>query len=217
MLSGSVVAIPAGHIGCDTDSVITATTAVACCKAGFAFAIRYLARTVPQRFGDLRSEEAEAILGGGLGLMAVQHCDGQGWSPTAASGKDYGVAAVINAQEVGLPPGVSVWVDLEGPLPSSPAAEVIAFCNAWYAEVADAGYVPGIYVGFDEILTSDQLYHRLRMRHYWKSASTVPDVAYRGYQMIQTLVPSPVYGISIDRNVVMGDNFGGLPAMVVRR
>jgi hypothetical protein len=39
----------------------------------------------------------------------------------------------------------------------------------------------------------------------------VPDIPYRGYQMVQALAPSPVNGIAIDRDVILADNFGGLP------
>ena len=78
--------------------------------------------------------------------------------------------------------------------------------------VANAGYLPGVYVGANQPLSGDDLYWRLRVTNYWKSASTVPDIPYRGYQMVQALAPSPVDGVAVDRDVILADNFGGVPA-----
>ena len=44
-------------------------------------------------------------------------------------------------------------------------------------------------------------------RCYWKSASRVPIVDNRGYQMIQSL-PHDVAGIDLDSDVTKNDNFG---------
>jgi hypothetical protein len=216
-LPGRAAPVAAGVIGFDTDTILTSTIAAQLFASGFGFALRYLSRTQPQSAADLSQAEATNILGAGLGLMVVQHCDRQGWSPTAALGNAYGLAAAENATSVGLPSGVTIWLDLEGPLASTPAENVIAFVNAWAGQVSTPGYnyVPGLYVGFQDILTSDQLYWRLRLKSYWSSASTVPDVAQRGYCMIQSLAPSPVDGISIDRDVVQYDNFGGLPSLLM--
>ena len=70
------------------------------------------------------------------------------------------------------------------------------------------GYVPGIYVGAQAILTGAQLYD-LKFDHYWKSESRVPAIPVRGYQMVQTLVPELVNGIGIDKDVTQTDNKGG--------
>lgn len=217
LLPGRVQSVAVGTIGFDTDTVVTPKNAAALFASGFGFAVRYLSRSYPQSVSDLSLAEAENILAAGLGLMAVQHCDRQGWSPTTALGNMYGLAAVENASSVGLPSGVTIWLDLEGPLTSTPAEEVISFVNAWAGQVSSPGYgyVPGLYVGFDDILTSDELYWRLRLKTYWSSASAVPDVARRGYCMVQSLAPSPVDGISIDRDVVQHDNFGGLPTLLM--
>jgi hypothetical protein len=216
-LLGRVAPVSAGTIGFDTDTIISPDVAARLFASGFGFAVRYVSRTYPQSAADLSLAEATNILDAGLGLMAVQHCDRQGWSPGAALGNAYGLAAAENATDVGLPRGVTIWLDLEGPLPSSPAEDVVAFINAWAAQVSAPGYsyVPGLYVGFDDILTSEQLYWRLRLKTYWSSASAVPDVSHRGYCMRQSLAPSPVDGISIDRDVVQYDNFGGLPSLLM--
>ena len=210
-----MAAVP-GTQGFDTDTRLVAASAGQLFGAGFQFAVRYLSRTTSQNPGDLGGTEAETILGAGLALMAVQHCPLAGWAPTAALGGSYGQAAALNATTIGLPIGVSLWLDLEGVASYATAANTIAYVNAWAGEVADASFVPGLYVGANQPLTGDELYWRLKVSRYWRSASRVPDIPYRGYCLAQALMPSPVSNgangdISIDRDVIMADAFGGVP------
>ena len=76
-------------------------------------------------------------------------------------GGSYGQAAALNAAAIGLPMGVSLWLDLEGVASYATAANTIAYVNAWAGEVAAAGFVPGLYVGANQPLTGDELYWRL--------------------------------------------------------
>jgi len=195
--------------GFDTSTSISAGKAAALRTAGFTFAIRYLSRSHGQHAGDLTTAEAQRILNAGLALMPVQHVPPSPWSPTQALGTTNGANAAFNAQQVGFPPGVNVWLDLEGVKISAAAQDVIDFCNAWFAQVEGAGYVTGVYVGASAILTGDQLFFNLKTKHYWKSGSTVPDIPHRGYQMIQRIVPGDVVaGVEIDRNLTIDDGFG---------
>ena len=116
-----------GAQGFDADSVIGSDTAKALAAAGFGFAVRYLSRTTPQNNGDLSAAEIGWITDAGLALMAVQHCPLPGWSPTLALGTAYGTAAAVNAAAIGLPGGVSVWLDLEGVAPYVTAADTIGY------------------------------------------------------------------------------------------
>ena len=145
-MPGTVEAAPAGATGFDTDTKLTASSASAFAAAGFRFAIRYLTRDAPEADTDLTRSEALDILDAGLALMAVQHVAPSGWVPSASLGAEYGAYAAANARSVGLPYGVSVWLDLEGVAEGTPTIDVIAYCNAWYDPVAAAGYVPGLYV-----------------------------------------------------------------------
>jgi hypothetical protein len=217
-LSGQIVHAIAGVQGFDTNTHISAAAAVAFRQRGFGFCVRYLSRATPQAANDLSWAEAQAILSGGLGLMAVQHVMRAGWVPDAARGAQYGTAAVSNAQAVGLPPGMTVWLDLEGVRGGVDSADVIAYCNAWFALLAAAGYVPGIYVGANCGLDGDALYWRLQTRHYWRSGSDVPDLPQRGYQLVQRANPLPdvVNGIAIDRDVTRVDAFGGAVSWLAR-
>src|SRR5690242_13720328 len=113
-LSGTVAAALPGAQGFDANTILTAQTASRLRQAGFVFCIRYLSRAEGQQSGDLSAIEAERILDAGLALMAIQHVEGAGWTPSAELGTNYGLAAAANAHEVGLPGGVNVWLDLEG-------------------------------------------------------------------------------------------------------
>ena len=209
-LPGQIVPAAPGVQGFDTNSRISADAAIAFRQSGFGFCVRYLSRTTPQAARDLSHAEAQAILAGGLGLMVVQHVMRAGWVPNAVRGAQYGTSAVANARTIGLPRGVTVWLDLEGVRGGVDAAEVIAYCNAWFAPLAAAGYVPGLYVGASCGLDGDALYWRLQTRHYWRSGSDVPAIPHRGYQLLQRINTSPdvVHGIAIDRNVACIDAFG---------
>jgi hypothetical protein len=209
-LSGNVVAAPAGLHGIDADTVLTATSCAAIKAAGFSFCIRYVSRGATLPTGDLSSQEATIILNAGLGLMPVQHVAQVGWSPSQALGTTNGQNAATHAHNIGFPPGINVWLDLEGVKTSATHKSVIDHCNAWFAEVRNAGFVPGIYVGARAILTGDELFWRLQTTHYWKSGSNVPNIPQRGYQMIQKIIANDtVGGVEIDRNLTQTDGFGG--------
>ena len=136
--------------------------------------------------------------------------------PSADLGTKNGQAAATNAQAIGFPSGVNVWFDLEGVSPAAQAEDVIAHCNAWFSEVADVGYIPGIYVGANAILTGDQLFFRLSTKYYWKSGSNVPDIPHRGYQIFQRITAEQdiVAGVAVDRNVIRADLVGNTPLML---
>ena len=146
-LFGVVAGAQPGAQGFDAATVLNSHAATTFRQAGFTFCIRYLSRALGQQHGDLTTAEADLILDAGLALMAVQHVDQEGWRPSADLGASNGNHAAANAREVGFPAGVNVWLDLEGVHHLVAAEDVIAYCNAWQAEVAVAGYVPGIYVG----------------------------------------------------------------------
>lgn len=215
MTIATVQTVPDGAMLFDTDSVVSAVTAMAFEVKGWHGCLRYLSLSTPQRAGDLSAAELEGLLAAGLGVMAVQHVREPGWAPCAELGVLDGRAAAANAASLALPAGICIWLDLEGVNALSAAAAVIAHCAAWSGAVAGVGYVPGIYVGADCGLTGDELYSALPFKHYWMSASEVPDLPERGYQMIQSLVPNAVNGIAIDHNVVHSDSLGGLPLWAV--
>lgn len=215
-LAGRVVAAPAGAKGFDTDTTLSADSARAFAAAGFQFAVRYLTRDATQANGDLSTAEAEDILQAGLALMAVQHVAPAGWAPTATLGRRNGLYAAINARRVGLPPGVTVWLDLEGVAAGTSADDISEYCDSWFDVVSSVGYVPGLYVGANSGLTGQQL-AATKMRYFWRSASTVPDIPGRGYCMVQTAIEKTgPGGIAYDPDGVQADQAGQTPFWLTR-
>jgi hypothetical protein len=214
-LPGEVQSAPSGARGFDCDGPITAAAAEAFLAAGFTFAVRYLSRSDANGADDLSLGEGQIILQSGLALMAVQHVQSPPWTPSRELGQTYGANAAANAQAVGLPAGVNVWLDLEGVAADTPAEVAIDYCNAWFAAVAAAGYAPGLYVGASAILTPDQLYSDLSVAYYWKSLSNTPEVATRGYCMVQTAGGAPIAGYGYDQDTVQTDNLGATPRWLI--
>lgn len=208
-LPGTVQPAAPGLLGFDTATIVSSSVAASFKSSGYAFCVRYLSRGTTQGSGDLSNAEALGILNAGLALMAVQHVRMPGWTPTAALGTQDGTNGANNAKSIGLPTGMNIWCDLEGVADDTTAQAVIDYCQAWYTAVKAAGYVPGLYVGAAAVLTSQQLYSNLSFQHYWRSLSTVPDVAVRGYQLKQAYVAGTVHGIGIDSDTTMNDNKGG--------
>lgn len=203
--------LPVGSQGGDSNSPCSFAIAQALHLSGVRFLLRYLSRTTPQHTGDISAAERLGILGAGIAVGYVQHYPGNGWLPSAARGTAYGHAAVANAKQAGAPNGICLWRDWEGLIETATVADCIADMNAWSVAVAAGGYLSGIYVGFNCVLGSSDLYWRLTCRHYWKSASTAPVPEMRGYQMIQSLAPSPVPDYDWDRDVCVVDALGGTP------
>lgn len=187
MLSGTAQAAPAGMKGFDANTTITESQAEAFWNDGFRFGLRYVGRTA-MKSTDLTADEASMLLSKGFALMTVQHVLNPGWSPTASLGAEYGANAAMFTQQIGFPGGVNVWLDLEGVSTSAAASDVIAYCTNWYTEVANAGYVPGVYIGWEPGLSGSQLYSKLPFQHYW-AAYNVDGVSHpspRGYQLVQS-------------------------------
>jgi hypothetical protein len=216
--SGAEPAPPPGHVqdappgakGFDTDTPLTAKAAAAFVKAGFRFAIRYLSLEAGSGAGDLTDAEARVILGTGLALMAVQHVEASGWRSIGELGQRRGQAAAENARAAGLPAGVSLWLDLEGVALNAASAEIIAYCNAWFGAVGEAGYAPGLYVGAGAGLTGAQI-EGLSCRRFWQSGSVVPALPNRGYCMTQSISSHYVLGGVAYDLCVVHDAPGGEP------
>jgi hypothetical protein len=213
MLAGSIQKAPSGLKGFDANTPISAQAAADFYAAGYRFCLRYVGRT-QMATHDLSTQEAETILAAGLALMPVQHVLNPGWQPTQALGAEYGANAAMFAQQIGFPAGVNVWCDLESVSTSSPASDVIAYCNAWYDGVAAAGYVPGIYIGYEPGLTGTQLYNDLKFSAYW-AAYNVDGVSTphpRGWQLVQSEGHGTIGGISTeayDADTTQTDAEGG--------
>jgi hypothetical protein len=221
MLNAKVASLPDGTMGFDITTPLNMISATQFLNKGYGFVVRYVGRGDASRtFIDITQEEGQAIVDAGLGLCVVQHPLAEGWSPTAARGKQFGAAAASLAGEAGLLVGTTVWLDLEGVSPASQPQDVIDHCNEWYDEVSTVGFVPGAYIGANPILSADQIYWDLSMKSYWRGGSGeesgVPaDIPHRGYQMAQRITGSGTD--EFDSDVIRTDNFGGAVRMCVPR
>jgi hypothetical protein len=218
----SVGTLPAGTIGGDCDQPITAAIAKALYDSGVHFVLRYISRNMGQQPGDLTANERNIILGAGLALGYVQHVLNPGWTPSLALGLAYGEAMAANMMSVGAASGALAWLDWEGVDLSAPETGCVAYINGWaYGLTQASSYVPGIYVGYDSILTPDQLYYDLAPARYWKSASRVAAPTLRGWCMVQTAANPPAAaakaGLSDwDADTIVADALGGLPSWDLR-
>jgi hypothetical protein len=221
LLPGTLAAAPTGTPGFDCNTVLTASSAASFVDAGFDFAVRYVPRnfvaTPDNAQGNLTTPEAEAILGAGLALMVVQHVASAGWTPSQSLGESYGSYAAQNAQEIGLPPGMILWVDLEGIASGTSPSTTTAYCQAWADQVSAAGYVPGVYIGANTGLSASEI-EALPFDYYWQSGSTVPALNQTGYCMVQSISSSYVVaGVAYDLDVVQTDLDGKTPVWLAPR
>jgi hypothetical protein len=219
MLNAKVASLPDGTMGFDTTTPLNLISARQFLNKGYGFVVRYIGRGDGSKtFIDITQDEGQDIVDAGLGLCLVQHPLAEGWSPTGAIGKQFGAAAASLAGGAGLLAGSTLWLDLEGVVPSAQAQDVINYCNEWYDEVSSVGFVPGAYIGANPGLTADQIYWDLSMKSYWRGGSSaesgVPvEIPNRGYQMIQRISGS---GTSeFDSDVISTDNFGNAVQMCV--
>jgi glycoside hydrolase-like protein len=219
-LPGHVFTAPDGVRGFDTAESVSAGTAAAFRRRGYRFAVRYVRRDQPHA-SALSASEARSLLNVGIGLMLVQYVESESsWNPSGAKGSTNGGVAASEAQKLGVPWGVTIWCDLEGVAPGTPAQRVIDYCNRWHVAVTSAGYLAGLYVGYRAGLTPTQLYKALRFTHYWGAYNLNVDQypATRGLQMkqLQRSAKDSVPGMTIDFQVdrVSADKLGGRPTLL---
>ena len=159
----------------------------------------------------------QAALDAGLEVMLFQGYWPNAWTGGPATATLRAAMAVRQAQQAGYPAGAILWLDSEA-WPDTVTVDAWAqWINAWSAAIRDAGYVDGIYVGAGQPpgVTAQDLYQRLSTQHYWRSASAVPDVATRGYQIVQTRLDLEVAGYAVDLDTVHRDALGILPPAVI--
>ncbi|WKV08213.1 DUF1906 domain-containing protein [Thermoanaerobacterium sp. CMT5567-10] len=198
--------------GFDTCTPLSLEKAKEFKNAGYDFCIRYVSLS-NNRTGDITTKEANNIINAGLALGIVQHVRYPGWKPSASLGQSDAQMALNHLAQVGIPKGITVYVDLEGVASGTSASDIIAYANTWHDVIEQAGYIPGIYVGANSYLTGSQLYNSLKFQHYWKSLSIVPNVVVRGYEMVQLRQINQL-GVLIDEDVVYGDNLGNTPIFI---
>jgi hypothetical protein len=194
----------------DVNQPLTPGQAAEFKQNGYDVCMRYLPRTAALIRGNLTAAEIGIILASGLALGAVQHCPLPGFEPNAALGLNYGQYAAQYAQQIGLPAGMNIWLDLEGVGPLVKEIDAIAYCTEWFTAVSAAGYLPGLYVGFGAGISPKALFDLPGVQHYWSAYNYTDGLPTRGFQIAQH--PAKMLnGISYDPNTVAPDKLGGLP------
>jgi hypothetical protein len=219
-LPGHVFTAPDGVRGFDTAESVSTKAATAFRRHGYRFCVRYVRRDKPHA-SALSVKEAKSLLWTGIGLMIVQYVESDtSWIPNGVKGTTNGDVAAAETTKLGVPWGVTVWCDLEGVEPGTRAQKVIDYCNRWHAAVSNAGYVPGLYVGYHAGLSPTQLYRNLRFSHYWGAYNLNSDQypAVRGLQMKQARRKQsdsvPASGIDFQVDRIGADALGGRPTLL---
>lgn len=229
-LAGTVASVPAGTLGLDFNADgqhMTPKLAAAFRALGYEFCIRYVPReaSATTTAFDLRSEEADFLLDAGFALMAVQHFRREaGWTPSGDLGARYGeFAAGWARNRVGLPDDVCIFCDLEAVATGTPTADIVEYCVRWHAEVEQAGYRPGLYVGDRAKLSGSVIASQLPFEHYWLAFTEDLTIPGRGFQLKQSAVaassplrPAIAGGFRFQADRVQADAQGETPRWVRR-
>jgi hypothetical protein len=152
----------------------------------------------------------DGILSAGLAFVPVTFAD-----------KWDGNAAVGQLRALGMPPGVTAWLDIEGKaLMAQEPTGMIAAIDEWAKWVIGAGYEAGVYVGSPQPFTGDELY-ALKATRYWKAPSEVRDrhgvlvSPHCGFCMYQLWDSQTVAGVWSDFDFIQKDNQDRLPTLCV--
>lgn len=126
--------------------------------------------------------QAQALRGAGvegfigyLGAMTEPRLDdvlatGMGFMPVTFAGEydDGAKDEITQLRALGVPAGVTVWLDLEGMKAfRTPVVELATKINAWAVAILDGGWQPGLYVGAPQPFTSAELYALKVVRYWW--------------------------------------------------
>jgi hypothetical protein len=209
----AIAQVPQGKL-VDTNRKVNGAIVAQLAADGYAGMARYVPLPSNPAQGDIDAAELGVILGGGLGLLLIQHVRFEGWDPAQCSGSADAARAIQSAQAAGYLPGAHIFVDLEGPAAQATAGSMIAFANDWADAIVAAGYLAGCYVGFGLPLSPDQLYSELyQINSYWSDAGP-RKVAVRGFAIKQGQ-GFKIEGVPFDHDVVTPDQKGQTPLWTV--
>jgi hypothetical protein len=194
-----VVTLEPGTKGFDTVANVSLQEAQALYSAGFRFAGRYLT--------GLSNNELAEILQSGLACTFFSYANSFDPSDEIAALK-----------RLAIPIETVVWLDVEGV--TDDAITLQARINTWARALKQAGYIPGMYAGAQQLLTSKELYD-LSVNRYMKSCSRVVDRHNQvaeptcGWCMVQCACDVQRQNLEVDVDFVFADYTGRSVAMVV--
>jgi hypothetical protein len=198
----------------DTDMVLGTDNAKAFFNKGYRAVARYIPR-ITAKPTDLSLHEIEKIHLGGLAILPTQHVEAGEWTPTDDKGRQYGQVAAMYCQGLGVPSGVHVVLDLESISKSVPKEQVFRYCNLWHDIVAQAGYKPMIYLGWQVLMNNAEAYNRLKFDRYWGAYNVDVVPSPRGYCIQQHAAKAgdTIAPYEIDTDLIKKDALGGLPTL----
>jgi hypothetical protein len=138
------------------------------------------------------------------------------WTGGAAEGTARAQQALDAIHAVNAPVGSLCWLDSEAWPDTVTATEAAAWIHAWAAAVTAGHLSPGGYEGANCPLSGEDWWNITTLARYWKSASAVPVIPTRGYQMTQTAVNQDLDGVTVDYDTVQHDLLGSAPWGVVQ-
>ncbi len=171
------------------------------------------AQAVAGYLGVINQTRLGYILGAGMAYVPVS---------LASEYTDGGADEVAQLKALAIPQGVTVYADLEGlgAFKSNPSL-VISKLNEWATDITAAGYIPGLYVGSPQPLTSSELW-LLKVSRYWKGQGACRDrygnlaePTTCGWGMTQMYPSVQAGGTLVDWNMVGQDYLGRLPTWCV--
>lgn len=136
-------------------------------NAGFRAAFRYAQNVTAGEFA--------LWLGRGFGFGLVGYSREPGWSPSAETGHEDAAAMLAAAKRLGIPAGLTLWNDFEGPAKGTAPEAAIAHVDAYAADIAAAQDIAGVYIGSGPILTGAEWYARPNVHRYAKAGSRQRD------------------------------------------
>jgi hypothetical protein len=117
-------------------------------------------------------------------------------------------------KEAALPTGIHVSLDLEGPDTLDKPGLVIEQVTAWCRKIAEAGFIPSLYVGSPQPLTSDELW-KLPAKLYWRGQGSTRDRFNKlaeptrcGFAVTQVWPSTRLGRCDVDFNIIGQDYLG---------
>lgn len=192
----------------DTTEILTPKNCADLKAQNVAGVIRYLY--------NLSRPELNVILASGLACFFVNYSRKVGWTPSAADGAADGARDVKALQALGIPIGVHIAFDLEGP--GGTADLVIEHVTAHAKTVVQSGYIQSLYMGEGPLISSAQAYALPYTTLYWQSCSLIRDAAGHDvvpacrYALVQLYPPDQMLaGVEVDYNTVQSDTKNRYP------
>lgn len=151
-----------------------------------------------------------------FGVSVITYSRANGWTPSADTGAADAKRALDVVHSLGVPPGLVLWDDIEGPAQGIQPSALIDHVDSHGAIVAAAADIAGVYIGWGAGLTSEEWQSRPNTHRYWKAGGITRDRAMkavepsRGWTCIQGLPfnQKPGGGAVVDLDFLVQDQRG---------